>query len=404
MKSLSTNSVLFAFIIACFLCPMDLNAQVKEISNFGTNPGNLRMYLFEPSTSANEAGVVLVLHGCGQTAEAFAEQTGWNVLAETYGFYVVYAEQKAGNNPTLCFNWFLSRDNQRGEGEARSLIEMIDFVHANYPTDSTKSFVCGLSAGGSMTPVVMACYPDKINAGGIWAGVPYLYSPRGDNDFTSQEWGSNVRQAFNDYTGSYPRLFICQGSEDAVTDPINQQRLIQQWTNVHQADQVVDGLNLAFDGNASVEEEIFLNPSGDTIIKSYLVDGMGHGVAIDPGMGKMQGGKESPGAFDVDFFSTFWMADYFGLLDDRISPTHDWDESAYVELYVDADGSLIIQKSGQLGAVQFMISDITGRILLSHDLIEEKCVISLPQSNSPILAVTFFNPDGDRLFSRLVKR
>ena len=91
-------------------------AQLTPISSFGSNPGNLNMYVHIPNNMPSNAPLVLVLHGCTQSASSYASESDWNSLADEYGFYVIYAEQKSANNSSQCFNWFESGDITRGYG------------------------------------------------------------------------------------------------------------------------------------------------------------------------------------------------------------------------------------------------------------------------------------------------
>ncbi|WP_020539479.1 extracellular catalytic domain type 1 short-chain-length polyhydroxyalkanoate depolymerase [Lewinella cohaerens] len=389
--------------ILLFQC-LETSAQMIEITDFGNNSGNLKMFLFEPSNPKTDAEVVLVLHGCGQNASNFAEQTGWNVLAEQYGFYVIFAEQKVINNPTRCFNWFLSSDNERDIGEAKSLIDMVNYVHNNFSTDNTKNFVCGLSAGGAMTPVMLACYPDVFKSGGTWAGVPYLYEPTGNNDITPMEWGDKVRNAFSSYSGAYPTLFICQGTDDTVTEPINESRLVAQWTNIHDSDQIPDETELNFNGNADIEENIYLNNSNDTIIKSYTIQDMGHGIAVDPGNEIFQGGQTSAGSYDVDFYSTYWMARFFGLIpDDMVNSVQQIYESE-IETYINNDGSLKITTNENLHQLQMILFDISGRRILTQNFNQETIISSSQLNNNRIIIISIYNKNKKRVYSKLLVR
>ncbi|MCW3070675.1 MAG: esterase, depolymerase [Bacteroidetes bacterium] len=72
---------------------------VTEVAYFGANPGNLSMYVYSPATLAKDdkCPLVVVLHGCSQSAQLVSEQSGWSKLADTYGFRVLYPQQKASN-------------------------------------------------------------------------------------------------------------------------------------------------------------------------------------------------------------------------------------------------------------------------------------------------------------------
>jgi poly(3-hydroxybutyrate) depolymerase len=61
---------------------------IRNLDNFGDNPGNLDMYYFEPDNPNSRMPLVVVMHGCSQDAADIAELTEWNDLANKYGFYV----------------------------------------------------------------------------------------------------------------------------------------------------------------------------------------------------------------------------------------------------------------------------------------------------------------------------
>ena len=46
---------------------------------------------------------------------------------------------------------------------------------------------------------------------------------------------------------------------------------------------------------------------------TYSMSGMGHAIAIDPGSGETQGGNTGSYASDVNFFSSYWSAEFFGI-------------------------------------------------------------------------------------------
>src|SRR4051812_47189327 len=99
-------------------------AILTEVS-FAPNPGNLRMFQCLPPGMGPGAPLVVILHGCGQTAMGYDLGAGWSQLAAQLGFAVLAAEQKAANNPNTCFDWFNPEDITRGQGEAASIARMI---------------------------------------------------------------------------------------------------------------------------------------------------------------------------------------------------------------------------------------------------------------------------------------
>src|SRR6185312_13986051 len=90
-----------------------------------------------------------------------------------YGFALLLPEQQRTNNPNGCFNWFLPEHSRRDQGEALSIRQMIAKSVRDFGIDRQRIFVTGLSAGGAMTSIMLACYPDVFAGGAIIAGLPY---------------------------------------------------------------------------------------------------------------------------------------------------------------------------------------------------------------------------------------
>src|SRR6516165_9441110 len=144
-----------------------------EVSRFGSNPGELRMFVFVPAHLQQSRALVVVLHGCGQTAANYDLGAGWSTLAKRYGFALLLPEQQVTNNANTCFNWFNPEDTARGRGEAESIRQMITRMVADHGIDQRRIYITGLSAGGAMTSVMLAIYPEMFAAGAIIAGLPF---------------------------------------------------------------------------------------------------------------------------------------------------------------------------------------------------------------------------------------
>jgi len=61
---------------------MSLAAEPREVTGFGSNPGNLRMFSHVPAGLPPGAPLVVLLHGCKQRATSFARDSGFLALAE----------------------------------------------------------------------------------------------------------------------------------------------------------------------------------------------------------------------------------------------------------------------------------------------------------------------------------
>lgn len=315
----------------CLLSFTYAKAQVfsQEINHFGSNPGNLVMYLHQPNGPADtfktgdKKPLVIVLHGCNQDAKSIAQQSGWNKLADHFDFYVLYPEQKRINNPSNCFNWFREKDTGRNSGEMASIKQMVDHVRAHYTIDTTRIFVYGLSAGAAMTSIIMANYPGTINSGAVLAGGPYKMASGAMDGLlamakpkikSSATWGKLVKENNPGYAGRYPHLVVCHGKNDKVVNPKNSEELIKQWAYVLGTDTVPAQTLKAFAGAPDVEKKIYTDKKGEERIYFYEVDHLGHALLVDPGEPITKGGETGLFSVDKDFFSTYWIAKDFGLV------------------------------------------------------------------------------------------
>ncbi|MDP3254987.1 PHB depolymerase family esterase, partial [Bosea sp. (in: a-proteobacteria)] len=148
-------------------------SRLTEWAGFGSNPGALRAHRYRPEGLEPGAPLVVVLHGCTQSAAAYDLGSGWSSLADRHGFALLFPEQQRANNANLCFNWFASGDIARGSGEALSIAQMIEGTITGYGLDRRRVFITGLSAGGAMAAAMLATYPELFAGGAIIAGLPY---------------------------------------------------------------------------------------------------------------------------------------------------------------------------------------------------------------------------------------
>jgi feruloyl esterase len=286
-----------------------------EVREFGSNPGALRMFKYVPAR--RNSALVVVLHGCAQTAASYDLGAGWSTLADRYGFALLLPQQQISNNPSNGFNWFLPGDTERGKGEARSIRDMIETAIVEHGIDRRRVFITGLSAGGAMACVMLATYPELFAAGAVIAGLPFgtattlneaLESMVHVRARSAYEWGDLVRTASR-HRGPWPRLSVWHGGADAVVKRENADQIVKQWIDVHGLDhepaleEMVDGY----------PRRVWRNRMGADVIELYLIPGMAHGAPLAAGNGEKHCGV--PGAFllDVGISSSDHIARFWGL-------------------------------------------------------------------------------------------
>ncbi|WP_330177094.1 PHB depolymerase family esterase [Streptomyces sp. NBC_01498] len=293
---------------------------LERVSSFGANPGALTMYVYRPASLPADAPVVVALHGCTQSAQVYADNSGLPAFADRHGFLLVLAETTTVNNANKCFNWFQSADIRRGQGEAASVRQMVAHAVSAYGADAGRVQVTGLSAGGAMTAVMLAAYPDVFRAGAVMAGLPYecatdvvsafgCMSP--GTDRTPQDWAQRVRNAHPGFAGPWPRVSVWQGANDPTVVPRNADELRDQWTQVHGLDQSPDRTSVI--GPNSTRREEYLAPDGAVAVQVNRVPGIGHGTPVDPGSGPEQCGATGTAHFIDSICSSYWVVRFFGL-------------------------------------------------------------------------------------------
>lgn len=305
---------LAALLLALFASPA--YAQV-EVTGFGSNPGNLRMFKYVPNGLPANAPLVVALHGCSQSAASYDAETGWQLFAARWQFALLLPQQQSANNASGCFNWFESVDTTRGQGETLSIKQMVDRMIADHGIAASRVYVTGLSAGGAMTSTLLAAYPDVFAGGAIIAGLPHRCATgqsaafscmNPGNNLTPAQWGDKVR-ASSTWTGPWPIVSIWHGDGDFVVRPMNLTESLEQWTHVHGIDQTPE----VSDTVGGFPHKVYKTASGQTRVETYTITGMGHGTPVDPGTGETQCGTAGAYILDVNLCSSYYIGRFFGL-------------------------------------------------------------------------------------------
>jgi poly(hydroxyalkanoate) depolymerase family esterase len=290
-----------------------------EIERFGSNPGKLKMFAYVPAQRQPLMPLVVVLHGCGQSAAEYDLGAGWSMLAKHYGFALLLPEQQRANNGQRCFNWFQPEDVARGEGEAGSIRQMIARMVADRAIDPRRIFITGLSAGGAMTMAMLSNYPELFAAGAVIAGLPFgvaqnvrdaLMQMRMPSTRDGRELGELVRRA-SPNRGHWPRLSVWHGTADRTVHPDNADEIVKQWLDLHHlplgpmAESEVDGY----------PRQVWWNGDGETMVESFAITDMAHGTPIGLADNDKRYGKQGPFLIEAGISSSYHIAKFFGITD-----------------------------------------------------------------------------------------
>jgi acetylxylan esterase len=263
-------------------------AALTEITGFGTNPSNLRMYVYVPDNLAPRPGLLVAVHYCTGTGPAFYSGSQFASLADRYGYIVIYPSVTRSSQ---CFDVASPQALTRGGGsDPVGIKSMIDYVRARYPVDADRIVATGVSSGAMMTNVLLGVYPDVFSAGSAFSGVPFgCFATTNGSEWNSdcanglvtktpQQWGDLVRNAYPGYTGRRPRMQTWHGTNDEVLRYPNFGEQIDQWTNVHGLTQTPSFTDTPQSGYTRTR----YGGTGDTApVEAISMNGVSHNLPVD---------------------------------------------------------------------------------------------------------------------------
>jgi acetylxylan esterase len=127
-----------------------LTSSLQQVTNFGTNPTNVGMFVYKPTTVTTKPAVIVAVHYCTGTAQAYFSGSPYAQLADTYGFIVIYPSSP---NSGTC--WDVSSKatlTHNGGGDSGGIASMVTYAISTYGADASRIFVTGTSSGGVSCP------------------------------------------------------------------------------------------------------------------------------------------------------------------------------------------------------------------------------------------------------------
>jgi poly(hydroxyalkanoate) depolymerase family esterase len=235
--------------------------------------------------------LLVMLHGCKQDAQVFADGTRMNALANRDGFAVLYPEQNPHANSMRCWNWF-NVAVLGGRGEARLIIDMIFEVVQRHPIDPARIYVAGISAGGAMAQLLATRFPQFFAGCAVHSGLMYRAASTVLQAFAAMREGSRVspdlatqsasaRAAHARFDHDLMPTIVIHGDRDEVVHARNAEQTVEQVLSVAQnagpgAVPLVDaGLRTVRDHGRPYLIRDY-HRAGRSLVRSITIQGLGH--------------------------------------------------------------------------------------------------------------------------------
>ena len=202
-------------------------------------------WLYLPSAAAAASALlpqplplVVMLHGCQQTAPDFAAATRMNQLAERKGFAVLYPQQSAAGDAHRCWHWY-QHSIQKGQGDVQLMADLITQVQQRCGLDASRTYAAGLSAGAALATILALRHPQLIAALGVHSAPVFGAADSAISGYRVMQRGAaavvgevagvaaSAIATARPALGGMPAIVI-HGDRDAVVRRINARQLGQQ--------------------------------------------------------------------------------------------------------------------------------------------------------------------------------
>lgn len=179
-------------LIIAFFITVVCNFSIYSLTEFSGELGDRNYKLYVPNNPDHKMlSLIIMLHGCEQSADEFAISSHILDYAEKENFAVLLPDQSKVYNPFKCWNWIVPFNNSR-LGEAEIIINILDHVIDHYEIDKNRIFAAGMSAGGAMASILGNCYADRVKAIASHDGVQFYPTYTGADFLTVVLNGASV--------------------------------------------------------------------------------------------------------------------------------------------------------------------------------------------------------------------
>jgi poly(hydroxyalkanoate) depolymerase family esterase len=247
------------------------------------NAGTCVYKLYVPSAyCGHPLPLIVMLHGCTQSADDFAAGTGMNAMGEAHACFVAYPVQPRSANGSNCWNWFRPKNQQRGRGEPSLIAGIASQIMADFAIDRRRVYVAGLSAGGAAAAVLGATYPDIFAAVGVQSGLACGAARNIPSALTAMRHGraadSNGSLLSPGYSGNgmHVPTIVFHGDRDRTVHPRNGDQVIEQSRARGNARGRMASQRGRIVGGHSYTQTSYLDSRDQTLHEMWVVHEAGH--------------------------------------------------------------------------------------------------------------------------------
>ena len=290
---------------------------------FSCPHGALAYKLYSPKGSnRRRSPLVVMLHGCAQSAAEFAAGAGMNKLADELGLLVLYPQQSRSANLGRCWNWHRPDHQQRGRGEPAVIAALTSHVITTCKANPAQVYIAGISAGGAAAAIVAAAYPEIYAAVGVHSGL----AP--GNITTLSAALSMMRTGVGAQVASKAKrplpTIVFHGDQDSVVHPFNAGGFLihlQRSTRQSITSRAERGRST---GGREFTRTLYRQGAGAVLLEDWTVHGSGHAWSG----GSLAGAHTDPAGPDasramIRFFLTHKRAGLGSRRTKAVSPAKD---------------------------------------------------------------------------------
>ena len=241
--------------------------------------GNRKYIAYEPDLLPGEtAPLIVMLHGCKQTADEFAADTGMSNAAAARKCFVLDPQQSRSSNPFRCWNWFKGPSRAGVASDCAAIESMVRSFISSRPINGRRVYVAGLSAGAAMALQLAQSAPDLFAAVCSHSGMPVGVAKGAAGALSAMRSGPSwgARSTAESAIKYCPPLMVFQSLDDNVVHPTNGDLIFRQHTSLLAYSKTIASVVKGREGGVKYKRTIIDSAPGVSIAEYWELEGLGH--------------------------------------------------------------------------------------------------------------------------------